>query len=34
MPADQGEPWEQGERYRKLAHAVQLQLNMAEIEGR
>ena len=23
MPADQGEPWEQGERYRKLATAVQ-----------
>lgn len=34
MPADQGEPWEQGDRYRKIASAVQLQLNMAEIEGR
>jgi hypothetical protein len=34
MPADQGEPWEQNERYRKLASAARHQLNLAETEGR
>ncbi|MFC4856848.1 tripartite tricarboxylate transporter substrate binding protein [Actinophytocola glycyrrhizae] len=34
VPADQGEPGQRRVGYRNLQHAVQLQLDMAEIEGR